>query len=233
MKKMPKSSILAISIALIGLVWIFAIAAYTMMFELPWLCWGSITCTVIAIIAAELYLLVFKKHPGEQGTEPGALGAILTICYLMITTLLNSVFVLLRCGDFNWVLLALNMAALVGYIILLLWVEQHTARLTAQLAKTEKKTTPAKDIARKLGELLAITEDAGIRNKLLKLKEAVDYGTNISTNATAEKEQQMNELLDELLQLTISKADKMIVLNKVDAAEMTWKLRSSTASSVR
>ena len=62
MKKMPKSSILAISIALIGLVWIFAIAAYTMMFELPWLCWGSITCTVIAIIAAELYLLVFKKH---------------------------------------------------------------------------------------------------------------------------------------------------------------------------
>jgi hypothetical protein len=125
------------------------------------------------------------------------------------------------------------MAALVGYIILLLWVEQHTARLTAQLAKTEKKTAPTKDIARKLGELLAITEDAEIRNKLLKLKEAVDYGTNISTNATAEKEQQMNELLDELLQLTISKADKMIVLNKVDAAEMTWKLRSSTTSSVR
>ena len=233
MKKMPKSSILAISIALIGLVWIFAIAAYTMMFELPWLCWGSITCTVIAIIAAELYLLVFKKHPGEQAAEPSALGAILTICYLLITTLLNSVFVLLRCGDFNWILLTLNMAALVGYIILLLWVEQHTARLTAQLAKTEKKTAPTKDIARKLGELLAITEDAEIRNKLLKLKEAVDYGTNISTNATAEKEQQMNELLDELLQLTISKADKMIVLNKVDAAEMTWKLRSSTASSVR
>ena len=101
------------------------------------------------------------------------------------------------------------------------------------IVKTEKKIAPTKDIARKLGELLAITEDAEIRNKLLKLKEAVDYGTNISTNATAEKEQQMNELLDELLQLTISKADKMIVLNKVDAAEMTWKLRSSTASSVR
>lgn len=233
MKKMPKTSVLAISIALIGLAWIFAVTAYTMAFELTWLCWGSITCTVIAIITAELYLLVFKKHPGEQAAELGALGAILTICYLMITTLLNSAFVLLRCGDFNWILLAFNMAALVSYIILLLWVEQHTARVTVQLIKTEKKTVPTKDIARKLGELLAITEDAEIRNKLLKLKEAVDYGTNISTNTTVEKEQQMNELLDELLQLTISKADKIIVLNKVDTAEMTWKLRSSTASSVR
>lgn len=233
MKKMSKTSILAISIALIGLVWIFAIVAYTVAFELPWLCWGSITCTVIAIIVAELYLLVFKKHPGEQAAESGALGAILTICYLMITTLLNSVFVLLRCGNFNWFLLAFNMAAVVGYIILLLCVEQHTARLAVQLVKTEEKTVPTKDIARKLGELLAITEDAEIRSKLLKLKEAVDYGNNISTNATAEKEQQMNELLDELLLLTIGKANKIIVLNKVDAAEMTWKLRSSKASSDR
>lgn len=233
MKKSPKTPILAISIGLIGCVWIFAVAAYTMLFELPWLCWGSVTCTVVAIIAAELYLLVFKKHPGEEAAEPGALGAILTICYLLITALLNSVFILLGYGDFNWLLLAINMATLVGYIILLLWVEQHTARLTAQLVKTAIKTAPSKDIARKLGELLAITEDAEIRNKLLKLKEAVDYGTNISTNATAEKEQQMNELLDELMQLSISKADKMIILNKVDAAEMTWKLRSSTASSVR
>lgn len=233
MKKTTKTSILAISIGLLGLVWIFAVAAYTMVLGLPWTCWGSITCTVIAVIAAEVYLLVFKKDPGEEGVETGALGSILTIAYFLITVLLNSVFVLLACGDFNWVLLTLNLLAIVCYIILLLWVEQHTARLTKQLIKTEQKTTPSREIARKLGELLAITEDTEIRGKLLKLKEAVDYGTNISTNATASREEQMSDQLDEIVQLTIAHADRMIILNKVSAAEMTWKMRSSTASSNR
>lgn len=230
MKKMPKTSILAISIAFIGLVWIFAIVAYTVVFGLPWLCWGSITCTAVAVIAAELYLLVFKKDLGAQAAEPGVLGAIFTICYLLITILLNSIFVLLAYGNFNWVLLTLNLAVLAGYVIVLLWVEQHTARFAEQLAKTEEKKAPTQNIARKIGELLAITEDVEIRNRLFKLKEAVDYGTNISTDATAEKERQMNELLDELLQLTICKADRMIILKKVYTAEMTWKLRSSTSS---
>ena len=230
---MKKTSTLAITIAILGLVWVFAIAAYTMLFDLPWLCWGSITCTVVAIIAAEVYLLAFRKDPGEQGTEPGALGIIFTICFLLITVLLNSVFVLLRYGDFNWVLLTLNLLAIACYIVLLLWVEQASSRLARQLEKTEQKTAPSINIARKLVELLAITEDAEIKGRLLKLKEAVDYGTNISTNATAEKEVQMGALLDELAQLTIARADRLIILNKVESAEMAWKMRSSTASSVR
>ena len=230
---MKKSTTLAITIAILGLVWIFAITAYTMIFELPWLCWGSITCTVVAIIAAELYLLVFRKDLGEQGTEPSALGIIFTVCFLIITVLLNSFFVLLQYGDFNWFLVTLNLVAIAGYIVLLLWVEQSAARLARQLEKTEQKTAPTVNIARKLGELLAITEDAEIRGKLLKLKEAVDYGTNISTNATADKEMQIGAQLDEIAQLTIARADRLIILNKVETAEMTWKMRSSTASSIR
>ena len=233
MKKMPKNPVLAIAIALLGAVWVFAAFAYTMNFGVTWLCWGEIACTAIAVIAAELYLLVFQKHPSHQAVESGALGSILTIGYLLIVVLLNSIFILLGCAGFHWLLLTLNVAGLAGYVILLLWVERHTARLAAQLTETEDRTAPTKNIARKLGELLAIMEDAETRNKLLKLKEAVDYGTNISTRATAERERQLNELLDELLQLTISKADRRIILNKVEAAEMTWKLRSNSVSSAR
>ena len=217
MKKTPKTSILAISIGLLSLLWIVAVVVYTTVLCLPWTCWGSVVCTVVAVIAAEVYLLVLKKDPGNAAAEPGALGSILTVAYFLITVLLNSVFVLLACGDFNWVLLTLNLAAIVCYIILLLWVEQHTARLAKQLVKTEQKTAPSREIARKLGELLAITEDAEIRGKLLKLKEAVDYGTNISTNATASREEQMSDQLDEIVQLTIGHADRMIILNKVSA----------------
>ena len=230
---MKKTSTLAITIAILGVVWAAAIAVYTMVLALPWMCWGSISCTAIAILVAELYLLAFRKDPGEQGAEPGVLGIIFTICFLLIVALLNSVFVLLGCGDFNWVLVTLNLLANAGYILLLLWTEQSSARLARQMEQTERKTAPSVNIARKLGELLAITEDAQIREKLLKLKEAVDYGTNISTNATAEREMQMAGLLDEIAQLTIARADRLIILNKIDAAEKTWKMRSNAASSVR
>lgn len=234
MRKSSKTMVLAVSIALIALVWVIAIIACNLLIlELPWMCWGSISCALVAVIASEIYLLIVRKEPSEQGTEPGALGVILTICYLLITILLNSIFVLLRYGNFNMILLVLNLAATVCYIILTLWIEQHTARLTHQLRMTEQKTASTNEIGRKLGELLAITEDAEIRGKLLKLKEAVDYSTNISTNATAGMDTQMIAQLDEIVQLSIGRADRLIILKKVDAAEVTWKMRSSTASSKR
>lgn len=233
MKKSSTNAILAISIAVVGLIWLFAVVAYTEVFELPWLSWGSIVCVMIAIIAAELYLLVFRKELGVQGTEPGAIGIIFTVCFLLVVILLNSIFVVSKHGDFNWVLLTLNLVVVAGYIVLLLWVDQSNVRLAERLRKTEEKTILPKEISRKLGELLAITEDTEIRGKLLKLKEAVDYSTNISTNVTNANEIRINEQLDELAQLTIGRADRLIILTKIEAAEMTWKMRSSTASSLR
>lgn len=230
---MKKKSALAITIAIIGLVWAFAIIAYTMIADLPWLCWGSITCTMIAIAITEIYLLVFRKNSGAQGTEAGALGIIFTVCFLTISTLLNTVFVLVEFGDFNWLLVTLNLVVIAGYFVVLLWVEQSAVRLARQLKKAEEKTMPSINIARKLGELIAITEDLEIKDKLLELKQAVSYSSNITTNATIEKDAQMSALLDELAQLTIAQTDRLIILNKVEMVEKVWRMRSSIASSIR
>lgn len=232
MKKTSKNYIFAVSIAILGLVWLVSVIAYTRVFELPQLGWGSIVCTAAAVVAAELYILVFRKDPGEQGLEPGALGTVLTSGFLLMEALLNGVFVLLKRGGFSWLLFTLNLIVFAGYIILLLWVEQSNAKLAGRLAETAQKTASFSEISRKLGELLAITEDAEIRKELLKLKEAVDYSTNISTSATAASEARMNEQLDELVRLMNARADRLAVLQKINAAEMTWKMRNNTASSL-
>ena len=233
MKNTSKKWILAATVAIIGLIWFFAVVAYTKMFELPWLSWGSIVCAATGIAVAELYLLVFRKDRDGQQAELGALGMILTACFLLVVFLLNSLFVLLKHGNFNWVLLSLNLIVNAGYIIALLWAEHSNAGAAKRAAMTEQKTVRTKEISRKLGELLAIAEDAEVKRKLLKLKEAVDYSTNITTGATAAGEIRMIAQLDELVQLSIGRADRLIILNKIEAAEMTWKMRSSTASSSR
>lgn len=233
MKKASKNYILPISIAILGLVWIFTVIAYVKTLELPQFNWGCIGCTLIAIVVAEIYLLVFRKDFGEQTLEPNTLGVILTICFLLIVVLLNSIFVLLKIDSLNWILFTLNLIVLAGYVILLLWGERSTCKLAKRVNVTEEKIAQPREISRKLGELLAITEDAEIRGKLLKLKEAVDYSTNISTAVTAITESEINGQLDELAQLTMSCTDRLILLKKIEAAEMTWKMRSSMASSVR
>lgn len=233
MNKAPKTFILAISIALVGIVWIVAAGVCTAALKLPFLSWDGIAGVVMAMIAAELYLLVFRKNPGEGGTETAALGIIFTVGYFLTAVLMNSVFVLLALGGFSLLFLILNLAVLVCYIMLLLWAEQQTARLGRQMAKTEEKTAPTREIARKLGQLLAICDDPEIKSSLLKLKEAVDYATNISTDATATYDDQMNTLLDEIVQLALGNADRMIMLNKVSSAQKLWKMRSGAASSRR
>lgn len=230
---MKRRSVLATAIAIFGAVWALAVIAYTAIRELDWACWGGISYTLIAIGIAELYLLVLRKDPGEQAPEAGALGTVLTIPYLMIVMLLNSIFILVEYADFNWAITLLNVIVTAGYIVMLLWVDRSAAQVKKTLEKTERKTTPNTNISRKLGELLSITEDETVRARLLKLKEAVDYSNNISTASTLEREIEMGKQLDEIAQLTIGRADPMIVLNKLETAEMTWKMRNATSATFR
>lgn len=233
MSKLSKTAILAIGLGLLALVWIFLMVAYTIVRELSWMCWGSIACTVICVIICELYLLLGKTDVGQQAEEQGAMGSIITICYFFITLVLNTIFVLLSFTGLNWLLFALNFVVAVCYFILILWVEKHTERMSHQLSRSEQKLSHPREISRKLGELLAIVEDQQTRDRLLKLKEAVDYGSNISTNATLDAELRMEIALDELAQLSIARADSHILSSKVEAAEAIWKQRSSIASTVR
>lgn len=233
MKRTQTTSGFAITAALIGLVWMVAVAAFNMIAGLDWECWASMLCVLVALMAAELYLLVIRKSPHKQAEESGALGLIFTACYLIISFLLNGIFVLLKTTDYNWILFALNLAELVGYVILLFWAEQHTQRLTGQLEKVESKTSATAEVGRKLGELLAVTNDPEIRAKLVELKQTVDYSSNITTDAVAYREQQMIQQLDEILQLSLGNADRMILLSKVDMADKTWKMRNSVVSGNR
>lgn len=234
MNKLSKRGAMGISLAAAWFVWFMAIIIRNIAKDLDWNCWGGITYTAIALGVAELYLLVFRKNPGRSGTETGAIGVILTICFLVIDVLFNTVCILLDAGAFeNWFPMVVNMVFVIGYAILIMWVGQGTNRIANAQEKTEQKTAPTMDLSRKLGELLGLAEDDEVRGKLYKLKEMVDYSTNVSTNATLKKEALVNEKLDEVAQLMISRADHRIILKKIDDAQKLWSMRSSTSATIR
>lgn len=225
---MKKKSVLGISIAIVSVVWALAVVAYFKLLDLPWKCWGSITCTMIAAVITELYLLIFRKDLGKNGGGNEALGIILTIAYFLIVLLLNSVFALLQYGDFNLVLLILNLLAMAAFIILLLWVEHSNTHLARRSEETAYKVAPTVDISKKLGELLSITQDDAIRSRLLKFKESVDFSSNISTPLAAANIARIAQMLDDIARLTIAQTDRVIIFNRLNVVETAWKLRNTS-----
>ena len=81
--------------------------------------------------------------------------------------------------------------------------------------------------------MLALAEDQGVREQILKLKEAVDYSSNITTGSTFEREKQMEGLLDELLALLSQGGEPSLVQEKLHEAEHIWRARSAAAASAR
>ena len=230
---MKKSSVFAISLSVLAVLWMLIVIILNFYFDLPWMCWGSITYTAVAVAVIDLYLLALRTKFRGSEPENSAIGLIITSCYFLITILLNSLFVLLNYGDFNLLLLILNIILVVCYIIILLWIEKSSSRLSVQLEKTEYKMNYTSYISRKIGELISMTTDKDIKARYLKLKEAVDYSNNISTQATLNADQLMCSQLDELAHLTLADTTSVIILEKIDAVEMTWKMRSNMSSSVR
>lgn len=233
MEKISRTYILAISIAIIGLTWMFALIAYhAMSFALPWRCWGSITCMAFALIVAELYLLLYQRRYRREMTEAGALGTILSVAYLLLVGVFNSIFAALNFGHFNWLLLAVNSILLAVYLVLLLWADASNARLARQLQAMEEKKSFAAELSRKIGEALALTEDAELRLKLLKLKEAVDYSSNISIAVNEGNEARLYAQLEELVHLMHGRADRQLMFQQLEMVEISWRLCMNRTASL-
>ena len=224
---------LSISIALIGIIWLIAMFVFASLFGGEFEYLGSMIGGVVSVSISLLYLLFFRQPSGRQATEVGAVPIYYTVLYLAVTLILNTVLMFLHMGGLSLVLLLLNAGLTVGYVIVLLYSEKDTYRITAQVARTEQKLVSTGIIAQKLGMLISATEDSEIKKQLLKLKENVDYSSNISTSVTYDSEQKMILLLDDILQLTTENSDPAIIKDKIRQAEVTWKTRSSVASPAR
>lgn len=189
-------------------------------------------CGLVAVVLSILYLMVFRHSPGKQATEVGALSIYFAAFYVVAAMVSNTVFILSGHGEFNKLLLLSNVIVNAIYIFLILCVEKSVYRLSQQLARTEQKLSGAAGISAKLGEMLSIVEDDAIRKQILKLKEAVQYSSNMTTDSTVQSERTMAHQLDELMSLINDQAELSAIQSKIREVEITWKTRSNAASSM-
>ncbi|MBD5084834.1 MAG: hypothetical protein HDT33_07175 [Clostridiales bacterium] len=228
--RLSNRNLLAAAIGVLGIIWCLFIFVIPERFGLSFRCTGAVIFVLSAVALSILYLTVFRHSPGRQATEVGALSIYFTIGYVASSMILNTKLVLSGRGGFNISLLLCNAIVNIIYIFLIVYAEKDAQRLSEQLDRTRQKISGPVCISAKLGELLGIAEDSQIRARLLKLKEAVDYSTNITTGATFECERQMERQLDELMHLMTHQEEPSAIQDKIHEAELTWKTRGSAAA---
>lgn len=231
--KISNRQLLSLALALAGIVWCRAVFAIADHFAPAPRLAGGLVFGLAAVVLAIVYLMVFRSSPGRQAAESGAVSIYLPIAYALASLVSNTLLILRGLGGFNRFLVLWNVAISAIYIIVILYAEKDTRRLAEQLARTEQKLAGPAEISAKLGEILGAAEDGEIRKQILKLKESVDYTTNISTAGTVESERQLLVQLDELMDLIRNQGEPSAIRDKIREAEMTCRSRSSAAAARR
>lgn len=231
--RLSNSRLLSVAIAVLGTIWAFGIYVISDMHEPALACVGGVVFGMVAVVASVLYLAFFRTSPGRQAVENGALSVYASVIYVVSTLSTNTFFVLTQRGNFSKLLVLVNFLISAVYFIVILFAEKDVQRLSHQLDRMECSTGKHINISEKLGILLSMTDSGEIRNRILKLKEYVDYSSNASTKNTYEAEREMDEHLSEIMDLISAHAEESAIQDKLQSAERAWKTRSTKAVSRR
>lgn len=225
--KLSNKKLLSLLIAAAGFLWRLAapaIAGHLLPYG------GAMTCGLAAAVIAILYLMLFRTPSHHQAEEAGAVSIYLTLAYVAAALAMNTWFVFRCLGGFNSILLLANSVLAVGYIALVICAERSARRLSRQLSRTEERLSRTSELSAKLGTILSLAEDEEIRKQVLRLKEAVDYSSNLTTGGTYELERQMEGQLSELLNLLTQGGEPSLMQDKLREAERTYRARSAAAA---
>ena len=224
--KLSIRKILAIAVAALGIIWGVGAGVLTCTYnpDLPFA--GALIFGLVAAAISVVYLLYPRFTPDKQSVEVSALPVYFSIIFVLASLVANTVFIVRTRGDFNGILILCNLLFFAIYAVLVLFAEKNVHNLSRRLARMDAKTIPHTDISAQLGIILGMAENDEVRNKLLSFKEYVDYGSNVSTQSTAESEARIGSCLDELQTMMRDHADDALIVNKIAEAEMLWKTRS-------
>ena len=196
--------------------------------------WAGIIGGIIAFVIAFLSIIFWKHKEGRDITEINMIPAYVTCMYLVITVIINTVFCFMAYLNYPKAIpLAVNAALLIGFTSIRLFTAPYREHVARTAEHTAEKVYNVNTLSAQLGELISMAKDEMVVKKLKKLKEQLDYSSNVSQTCTEDLENIFRNHLNEIgCSLTRNETpDK--VMPKIDAAEQIWKRRNSISAATR
>lgn len=199
--------------------------------------WAAFAFGLIAFILGAVMILYFTHTIDRDTTEaaylPFVFTAIFTGAYILVALLYNTIFAFKDDDDAMGRFFAINIIWIAIYIVAVLYARKYILRIKETSSKISNRIRPITTISTKLACLVAITTDPAAKQQILKLKESVDYGSNMSQNFSEATEQRFLMQLNELEALIQTNAPADQINTKIQQAQMTWNSRNAMVGSIR
>ncbi len=195
--------------------------------------WGGIGFGFLSYIVSAASLFFIKINNNRSTTEINYIPVYYTALYLIGTVIINTYFVFRTEGKFNVILVVTNLALLIAFVALRLYTDDLVSRVNQQTLHSAEKIRPITLISAQMATLLSIATDPDIKQQVLKLKETVDFSSNVSQGFTEESQ---NLFLLQLKQIegSIAKHENKDVIGKrIQDATVVWNTRNSVASTIK
>lgn len=194
--------------------------------------WGGFGFGFISYVVAGVSLLLIKKNNNRNTTEISYIPVYYTAVYLLVSVIINTYFVFRVTGKLNVVLVVLNLVIFVAFISIRLYTDGFVARVDVQTRHSADKLRPITSISSQLAIMLSVTTDSDIKKQLLKLKEIVDYSSNVSQEFSENSQKLFLLQLNQIQSLIVEHKDKDEINKKIQEATATWKTRNSVVSTI-
>ena len=232
MEKKAFSSVYFAAQGIICATWIIILFISVDLDSVGFYFWGGVVFGLIAnAISAYMCYLVNAKTD-RNTTEASGILTVISVGYLFLATILNSVYAIKQEGEHDKFLIILNLVLTAGYVIGMMSAGSNVERIRQQVELSIEKTTNTNQISMQLGKLLGIVSEQSLRAKIYSLKEKVDYSTNVSNSNAVYNENNIIYALQEVellvMNMNYDEADK-----KIAQIEIMWNERNSISNTVR
>ena len=137
------------------------------------------------------------------------------------------IFIYQKDGEYGEIILAVNVLALVVYLVTIFYLTIYASRVVTQAKEINNKIEQLSMIKTELAAALGMCKDADIKHGLLELKQKVDYSDNLSQSIAEQEENLFCEQIREIEKCLNDEANKEVILSKIAEAEHIWLIRNS------
>lgn len=216
-----------IALAVVMVLWIVIVMMFADFDRAGAYFWTGFVFGIVGFLIGIASICFFTKQAKSSVVETSVIPSAGAICYIALSTILNTIYVCIADGDHIKILILLNILLIAIYVIIELFAAKQVIRVNGQVATVQAMTKQTHNCSAKVGAILAIAKDDEVHKKLFALKEAVDYSSNTTKGYSSEMESQFIAQLNIVHEMIINEDDVANILEEIDKASNIWASRNA------
>lgn len=189
--------------------------------------WSGFGFGIFAFLVCGCISLLAKYHVNRDTTEITMIPNYVTSIYVIFAVIYNAVFIGLGEGDAKAIIVIGNCVAFILYVLILYYLAQYAHRASSLSDRIAEKTTQYQKIKLTISSILALCKEDVVKQKILELKQMVDYRNNLAQSVTTDEEALLFKQVQEIEIALKNDEDVDSIIEKITLAEQTLKLQNS------